>query len=113
MHIEPDVEEEIDGSPVRPNMLVANASAVSSTFSNTDFSHSVLTQVRFFNSRLHDANFEGTSFDGVDFDGATLTGCSLRGVRLINCDVDQLVVNGINVGSLLRLLHGTEGGLQR
>ncbi|WP_182903497.1 pentapeptide repeat-containing protein [Microbispora sp. H10830] len=104
-------QDEPERSPLRPNTLLANVNAVSSTFANTDLSHSVLTQVRFFNSRLHHSNFEGASFDGSDLDGATFTGCSLRGVELINCDVDRLVINGINVGNLLRMLHGTPGGL--
>ncbi|RZB13784.1 pentapeptide repeat-containing protein [Streptomyces sp. F001] len=98
-------------APIRPNMLLINGNAVSSTFAQTDLSHSVLTQVRFFNSRLHQSNFEGSAFDDCDLDGATFTGCSLRGVEFTNCDVDRLVINGINIGNLLRLLHGTQGGL--
>jgi len=93
--------------PIQPNMLVANGSGVSSTFAKLDLSHSVLTQVRLFNTRLHRVSLDGAAFDDADLDGAVFTGCSLRCVRLVDCDVDRMVINGIQVGSLLRLLHGS------
>ncbi|WP_203819617.1 pentapeptide repeat-containing protein [Paractinoplanes ferrugineus] len=71
-----------------------------------------MTQIEAFNTRIHASSFEGAAFDEGDFDGATFTGCSMRGVELINCDVDHLVVNGVNVGNLLRLLLGEEGRFQ-
>lgn len=97
------------GPPIRPNMLVVNGNGRSSTLAETDLSHSVLTKTSFFNSRMHQSNFEGSSFDDCEFDGATMTGCSFRGVELVNCDVDRLVINGVNIGSLLRLLTGPIG----
>lgn len=96
---------------LRPNMLSVNGDATSSTFANTNLSHSVVTQASFFNSRVHQSNFEGSAFDDDDFDGSTFTGCSFRGVELLNCDVERMTINGVNVGALLRLLHGTAGGL--
>jgi uncharacterized protein YjbI with pentapeptide repeats len=95
---------------VRPNMLMMNASGQSSTLARVDFSHSVLTDVQLFNSRVHQSNFEGCGFDDSDFDGSVFSGCSFRGVELINCDVDHLVVNGVNVGALLRVAQGALGG---
>jgi uncharacterized protein YjbI with pentapeptide repeats len=89
--------------PVRPNMLLLNAKGMSSTFARVDLSHSILTQVRLFNSRLHQTNFESAAIDECDFDGSTFTGCSFRGVELVNCDVDRLVINGLNIGALMRL----------
>ena len=94
------------GGPIQPNMLVVTAEGYSSTFANVNLSHSVLTEVNFFNTRLHQSNFEGAVFNDGDLDGAAFIGCSMRGVQLINCDVDRLVVNGVNIGNLLRLLQG-------
>lgn len=104
-------EEAREASIFRPNMILVNGNATSSTFANANFSHSILTQSSFFNSRLHQSNFEGAAFDDADFDGATFTGCSFRGVEMVNCDVERLTINGINVGALLRLLQGTAEGL--
>jgi uncharacterized protein YjbI with pentapeptide repeats len=95
--------------PIRPNMLMLNAKGMSSTVAKTDFSHSVLTEVKFFNSRVHQSNLEGCAFDSCDFDGSTFSSCSFRGVELINCDVDRLMINGINVGNLLRIAMGRLG----
>jgi uncharacterized protein YjbI with pentapeptide repeats len=53
---------------------------------------------------------EGCAFNSCDFDGSTFAGCSFRGVEFIDCDVDRLVVNGINIGNLLRLAMGDIGG---
>jgi uncharacterized protein YjbI with pentapeptide repeats len=110
--LKPDKNQRPDPEkrPIRPNMLMLNADGRSSTLARTDFSHSVLTEMRFFNGRIHQSNFEGCAFDDVDLDGSTFSGCSFRGVELINCDVDQLVINGVNVGSMMRLLQGRTGG---
>jgi uncharacterized protein YjbI with pentapeptide repeats len=105
-------ENEGEDRVLRPNMLLANGNATSSTLVNIDFSHSVMTRLAAFNARIHTSNFEGAAFDEGDFDGAIFTGCSMRGVELVNCDVDHLVVNGVNVGNLLRLLLGEEGRFQ-
>lgn len=92
--------------PLRPNMLVVNADARSSTIADVDLSHSVLSRVRLFNSRLHEINLEGAALDAADLDGAIFTGCSFRAVELVNCDVERLVINGINVGTVLGLMMG-------
>lgn len=96
--------------PVRPNMIMVNADATSSTVAGTNLSHCVFTETKLFNTRFHKSNFEGTAFDACDLDGAVLSGCSLRGVELINCDVERLVINGVNVGNLLKLAMGDVGG---
>lgn len=112
--IEVDISSKIDDvkSPIRPNMMVLNASGVSSTLASTDFSHSVLTEVKLFNSRLHQSNLEGCAFDECDFDGAIFSSCSFRGVEFSNCDIDKLVINGVNIGNLLRVTLGNAGGKQ-
>ena len=99
-----------ENRPIQPNMMMLNANGQSSTLARTNFSHSVLTEVKFFNCRVHQSNFEGCAFDDTDLDGSTFSGCSFRGVELINCDVDQLIINGTNIGSLMRLLSGPMGG---
>jgi uncharacterized protein YjbI with pentapeptide repeats len=96
--------------PIRPNMMMLNADGRSSTLARTDFSHSVLSEMRLFNSRVHQSNLEGCAFDDCDLDGSTFSGCSFRGVQLINCDVDHMTINGVNVGSLMHLLSGPLGG---
>jgi uncharacterized protein YjbI with pentapeptide repeats len=101
--------EERGKRPIRPNMLMLNADGRSSTLARTDFSHSVLTELKLFNSRIHQSNLEGCSFDETDFDGSTFSGCSFRGVEFVNCDVDRLIINGVNIGNLLRLLTGHGG----
>lgn len=98
--------------PLRPNMLISNASATSSTIVKTNFSHCLFSEGNFFNSRFNGLNIENTSFDSCDFDGAIFQGCSLRTVEFVNCDVDRMIINGINIGNLLRLLQGShEGGV--
>ncbi len=105
--------QEAERSPIRPNMLVLSARAVSSTFAKTDFSHCLVTKANFFNSRFHESSLEGVAFDNCDLDGSVFTGCSFRAVELVNCDIDKLIVNGINVGDLFRFLtHGQKGGQQ-
>jgi uncharacterized protein YjbI with pentapeptide repeats len=96
--------------PIQPNMMMLNANGHSSTLARTDFSHSVMSEMRFFNTRVHQSNLEGCAFDDCDLDGSTFSGCSFRGVQLINCDVDHMTINGVNVGSLMRLLSGPLGG---
>jgi uncharacterized protein YjbI with pentapeptide repeats len=98
----------VDDLPLRPNMLLTNARAISSTFASLVAEHSVLTGSNFFNSLFYRSNLEGCSFVGCEFDGALIENSSLRGVILKNCEVDGLVVNGIRVGALLRLLQGQE-----
>jgi uncharacterized protein YjbI with pentapeptide repeats len=85
--------------PIWPNMLLLNDNGTSSTVAYTNFSHSILTEVKLFNSRMRQSNLEGCAFDPRDFDGLTFSRSSLRGVELINCDVDRLVINGVNVGT--------------
>lgn len=101
-----------DQRPIRPNMIMYNGDGTSSTVARTSFAHSVLTQNRFFNSRFHQTNMEGCAFDECEFDGSVFSGCSFRGVELINCDVDRLVINGINIGNLLRIAGPLTGGKQ-
>ena len=111
MHPKDEKPEEQPGPrPIRPNMLLLNADGKSSTLARVDLSHSVLSDVKLFNSRLHQSNLEGCAFDDTDFDGSTFSGCSFRGVQLVNCDVDRLIINGVNIGNLLRLLSGPVGG---
>jgi uncharacterized protein YjbI with pentapeptide repeats len=100
----------IERPPLQPNMLMVKSKVRSSTIVNSDFSHCIFSEVTMFNSRFHECNMEGTAFDNCDLDGAVLSGCSLRGVELINCDVDRLIINGINVGNLLRISMGEIGG---
>src|SRR5436309_2971696 len=101
-----------DKRPIRPNMLMLNADGTSSTVARTSFAHSVLTQNQFFNSRFHQTNMEGCAFDECDIDGSVFSGCSFRGVELVNCDVDRLIINGVNIGSLLRIAGPLTGGKQ-
>lgn len=103
-------DKEKGGAPIRPNMMILNADGRSSTVARTDLSHSVMSELRFFNTRIHQSNFEGCAFDDCDFDGTTISGSSFRGVQLVNCDVDHMVINGVNIGSLMRLLSGPIGG---
>ena len=98
--------------PIRPNMLVLGASAMNSTFARTDMSHSVLSENKHFNSCFHESNFEGCAFNSCDFDGSTFVACSFRGVELINCDIDHLMINGINIGNLLRITMGDSMGVK-
>ncbi len=96
--------------PLRPNMLVSGANVISSTIARTDFSHCVLSENKHFNSRFHESNLEGCAFNSCDFDATTFAGCSFRGVEMINCDVDKLIINGVNVGNLLKIVLSDLGG---
>jgi uncharacterized protein YjbI with pentapeptide repeats len=93
-----------------PNMLSVNANAISSTFATLTASHSLITGSNWFNSVFHNSNLESCTFQNCEMDGILLDSCSLRGVELRNCDIEGLVINGIRVGSLLKLLLLAEGG---
>ena len=100
----------VDKLPLRPNMLLTNARATSSTFASIGGEHCVFTNSNFFNSLFHRTNLEGCSFVSCDFDGTVFENCSLDGVVLKNCSVEGLVIDGIHIGALLRmLLTGKEG----
>jgi uncharacterized protein YjbI with pentapeptide repeats len=94
--------------PLRPNMLLTNARATTSTFASLGAEHCVVSGSNFFNSLFYRDNLEGCTFLACELDGALIQNSSLRGVVLENCEVDGLVVNGIHVGALLRLLEGKE-----
>lgn len=100
----------VEQLPIRPNMLLTNARATSSTFASLAAEHCVMTGSNFFNSVFHRSNLEGCSFVGCDFDGTLIQNSSLRGVVIDNCDVEGLVINGIHVGALLRLLVAGDKG---
>lgn len=107
---EPRGRVAVDQLPLRPNMLLTNARATSSTFAAFGAEHCVVTASNFFNSLFHRTNLEGCCIVGCDLDGTLIENCSLRGVVIENCDVDGLVIDGIHVGALLRLLRtGQEG----
>lgn len=89
---------------LQPNMLCLRADVTSSTFGSLSAGHSIITASTFFNTVFHRTNFESAQFNACEFDGAVLENCSLRAVQLRNCDVDGLVIDGINIGSLLKLL---------
>ncbi|HWA42517.1 MAG TPA: pentapeptide repeat-containing protein [Hypericibacter adhaerens] len=90
----------------QPNMLVANADIASSTLTRIRHDHSVISETRYLNCLFSETNFEGSSFQGCGFDGCVVENASLRGVELRNCDVEGLVIDGINVGELLKQLTG-------
>jgi uncharacterized protein YjbI with pentapeptide repeats len=98
----------VDDLPLRPNMLLTNARATSSTIASLGAEHCVVTGSNFFNSLFNRTNLEGCTFVACELDGALIENSSLRGVVLKNCDVDGLVINGVHVGALLRLLQGKE-----
>jgi uncharacterized protein YjbI with pentapeptide repeats len=91
---------------IQPNMLVANADMASSTLTRVRHDHSVISETRYLNCLFSESNFEGSSFQGCGFDGCVVENASLRGVELRNCDVEGLVIDGINVGELLKQLTG-------
>jgi len=92
------------GAQLQPNTLSINADVTSSTFSNFTAGHSIFSNSNFFNTAFNRSNLESCHFQGCEFDGSMIENSSLRGVELRNCDVDGLVINGINVGSLIKLL---------
>lgn len=91
---------------IQPNMLVANADMASSTLTRIRHDHSVISETRYLNCLFSESNFEGSTFQGCGFDGCVVENASLRGVELRNCDVEGLVIDGINVGELLKQLTG-------
>jgi uncharacterized protein YjbI with pentapeptide repeats len=92
-----------------PNMLAVNADVTSSTFATLRAAHSVITGSNWFNSLIHNSNLESSTFESCELDGALFEGCSMRGVEFRNCDIEGLIINGIRVGSLVRLLLVAEG----
>jgi uncharacterized protein YjbI with pentapeptide repeats len=89
---------------LQPNMLCLRADVTSSTFSSLSAGHSIIAASTFFNTVFHRTNFESAQFNACEFDGAVMENCSFRAVQLRNCDVEGLVIDGINIGSLLKLL---------
>lgn len=96
-------------SPLRPNMLASNMRAISSTFDNIDFSHSIFRTPLFASSVFLNGNLVGAAFQGGSLEGANFQRCSLRGAQIQNCDVEGLVVNGIKIGELLKLATFARG----
>jgi uncharacterized protein YjbI with pentapeptide repeats len=92
-----------------PNMLLINADATCSTFATLTAPHSLITGSNWFNSLLHNSNLESCTFQNCEIDGALFDSCSMRGVELRNCDIEGLIINGVRVGSLLKLLMVSEG----
>jgi hypothetical protein len=92
--------------PFQPNMLVMNADMASSTITRMRQDHSVISETRYLNCLFSETNFEGSSFSGCGFDACVVENTSLRGAELRNCDVEGLVINGVNVGELLRQITG-------
>jgi uncharacterized protein YjbI with pentapeptide repeats len=100
-----------DSVPIlKPNMIALNADATSSTFATMKAPHSLVTGSNWFNSVIHNSNLESCSFQNSELDGSLFDSCSLRGVELRNCDIEGLIVNGVRVGSLLKLLLVSDGG---
>ena len=89
-------------APLRPNMLLVQAEATSSTFSRLKLDHCVFDGTRLVNSMFHQCSFDSSTFSGAELDGSLFDNCSLRGVVLRNCEVDGLVINGVEVGRLLK-----------
>jgi uncharacterized protein YjbI with pentapeptide repeats len=85
-------------------MLCLRADITSSTFSNLSAGHSIIGASTFFNTAFHRTNFENAQFSACEFDGTVIENCSFRAVQLRNCDVEGLVIDGVNIGSLLKLL---------
>jgi len=105
-----ETEKRHHDKPLAPNMLSINANATGSTFATLTAAHSVVTGSNWFNSVLHNSNFESCTFHNCEMDGVLFEGCSMRGVELRNCDIDGLIINGVRVGSLLRMLLTEAGG---
>jgi uncharacterized protein YjbI with pentapeptide repeats len=80
-----------------PNLLSVEADMTSSTLMN-------LTAPNWFNALFHNSNLESCTFQNCELDGSLFESCSLRGVELRNCDVEGLIINGVRIGTLLRLL---------
>ena len=95
-------------APLRPNMLMSNLQATSSTFDQVDFGHCISNNSKYAYSVFLNTNFKGVSFQRAVLDGCGFQRCSLRGVQIQNCDIEGLVVNGVEVGSLLRLALADE-----
>jgi uncharacterized protein YjbI with pentapeptide repeats len=97
-------------APLRPNALMSNLDATSSTFDQIGFGHCIFNNLTFTNSLFFNADFKGVSFQRTSFDGTGFQRCSLRGVQIQNCDIEGLVINGIEVGALLNRLIADSGG---
>jgi len=89
---------------LQPNMLAANLDVQSSSFARIIGSHSIHTESSYLNCLFNRTNFQGSSFFDCDLDGVVFEGSRLRAVNLINCEIDELTINGIRVGALLKQL---------
>jgi uncharacterized protein YjbI with pentapeptide repeats len=101
--------ENVQDKILAPNMLSVNADATSSTFATLTAPHSLITGSNWFNSVVHNSNFESSTFQSCELNGSLLDNCSLRGVELRNCDIEGLIINGVCVGTLLKMLILDEG----
>jgi uncharacterized protein YjbI with pentapeptide repeats len=90
-----------DAEPVRPNMILSNVSATSSTFTHLDFDHCAFIRTKYFNSLFALSNIEGSTFTHCSLDGTVIENSSLRGARMDNCDIEGLVINGVEVDALI------------
>jgi uncharacterized protein YjbI with pentapeptide repeats len=91
-----------DKQPLRPNMLLSNMKATSSTLDQVQFDHCIFNNSDFADSLFKDINIRSVSFQQAMFDGSGFQRCSLRGVQFQDCNIEGLVINGIRIGDLLR-----------
>lgn len=96
--------------PLRPNMLLSNLKATSSTLDRVQFDHCIFNNSDFGDSLFKDVNIKAVSFQQVSFDGSGFQRCSLRGAQFQDCNIEGLVINGIRVGDLLRRIEFDGGG---
>src|ERR1700722_236632 len=71
----------------------------------TDFIHADLRGSRFERADLSGARFRAVDLTGADFRGVDLTRVVMRGVDLndvhINGDIENLTINGVDIGPLV------------
>lgn len=87
-----------------PNMLIKNETVTSSTFSKVDFDHCIVDSSKYTNSLIKGTDLRFMSIYDSTFEGCYFDRCSLKGAKFSNCNVDGLVINGINIGNLLKFL---------
>lgn len=99
-------EPSAGGLQLQPNMLIMNGDVASSTLTRVRHDHSVISESRYLNCLFHETNFESSTFAGCSFEACVIVNGSLRGAELRNCDTEGLVINGVNIGELLKQFTG-------
>ena len=71
-------------------------------FSNMNLSESEYEFVNMNNIRIGDCEIAEAEFEGPSLKGSKFISCDLTNVEIKDCNIDGLIINGIDISELLK-----------